>query len=305
VTIRRSTGSIVVLGSATGDLIVRQARLPETGETMFGESFSTVAGGKGLNQAVAAARAGGRVVFLGAVGDDENGRRARDVLDGAGVDTDGLEVADQPTGTAHIAVLDGGDNAIVIVPAANSSITSVDERARSHIEAADFLVAQFERPVPLVEEAFAIAKQAGVRTVLTPAPVVPVSPDLLGMVDILVPNAVEARELSGEDDEFEAARRLSKRVAMVIMTRGENGCVVARDGDIVATVDAHPVTAIDTTGAGDTFVGVLVAWLADGAELGAALAAATAAGAICVTRPGASPSIPTRDEILARMLDAS
>lgn len=297
--------SIVVLGSATGDLIVRQPRLPRVGETLFGAGFSTVAGGKGLNQAVAAARAGGRVSFLGAVGDDEHGRRARSVLEDAGVDTAGLAVVGEPTGTAHIAVLDGGDNAIVIVPAANSAVTELDEDAREAIRSAAFLLAQFERPIPLITEAFRVARDAGVRTVLTPAPVQSIPAELLGLVDILVPNAVEARELAGEADPFDAARALSRHVGMVVMTRGEEGAIVARDGDTGMSVPAHPVTAVDTTGAGDTFVGVLVAWLADGAELGAALAAATAAGGICVTRPGASPSIPTRDEILARMLDAS
>jgi ribokinase len=297
--------AILVLGSATGDLIVRQPRLPNVGETLFGRAFSTVAGGKGLNQAVAAARAGGDVAFLGAVGDDEHGRRARGVLGDAGVDIDGLIDVDEPTGTAHIAVLDGGDNAIVIVPAANLAVTSIDADARRRIESARFLVAQFERPIPLIAEAFAIARAAGVRTVLTPAPVVAVGADLLALVDILVPNATEARELAGVDDEFAAAEALSRQVGMVIMTRGEDGAVVARDGAIVTTVSAHPVQPVDTTGAGDTFVGVLVAWLADGAELDAALAAATAAAAICVTRPGASPSIPARDEILAGLRDAA
>lgn len=295
--------SIVVLGSATGDLIVRQPRLPAVGETMFGGSFSTVAGGKGLNQAVAAARAGGRVGFLGAVGDDDHGDRVRTVLKGAGVDTTGLVQVDAPTGTAHIAVLDGGDNAIVIVPAANSAVTRLDDPARELVRPAGFLLAQFERPIPLIAEAFRFARDAGVRTVLTPAPVAEIPPELLATTDILVPNAGEACELAAEDDPVTAACALSRTVGMVVMTRGEEGAIVARDGEVVATVAAHPVIPIDTTGAGDTFVGVLVAWLADGAELGAALAAATAAAAICVTRPGASPSIPTRDEILARMLD--
>ncbi|MGE3193204.1 MAG: ribokinase [Microbacteriaceae bacterium] len=298
-----SRRSIVVLGSATGDLIVRQPRLPTAGETMFGVSFTTVSGGKGLNQAVAAARAGGRVGFLGAVGDDEHGDRARAVLDEAGVDTAGLVRVDAPTGTAHISVLDGGDNAIVIVPAANSAVTALDDTARGIVRPAGFLLAQFERPMPLIAEAFRFARAAGVRTVLTPAPVAEIPADLLANTDILVPNAGEACELAAEDDPVAAACALSRRVGMVVMTRGEQGAIVARDGEVMTSVAAHPVTPVDTTGAGDTFVGVLVAWLADGAELGAALAAASAAAAICVTRPGASPSIPTRDEILARLLD--
>lgn len=294
----------MVLGSATGDLIVRHERLPHPGETIFGASFATVAGGKGLNQAVAAGRAGAPVAFLGAVGDDEHGWRARSVLTDAGVDTSGLVLVDEPTGTAHISVLDGGENAIVIVPAANSAVTALDDAARDRIATADYLVAQFERPLPLIDEAFSFARQHGVTTVLTPAPVLPVDAGFLALVDILVPNAVEACQLSGLDDEFAAAIELSGRVAMVIMTRGSQGAIVARDGEIATRIAARSATAVDTTAAGDTFVGVLVAWLAEGADIDTALKAATAAAAICVTRAGASPSIPTRGEIEA-MLEKS
>jgi ribokinase len=289
--------AIVVLGSANMDLVVRQPRLPRPGETMFGSDFSTVPGGKGLNQAVAAARAGGDVGFLGAVGRDAFGDELRRCLRDDGVDTDGLAEVDAPTGTAHIAVLDGGENAIVVVSGANAAITELDDDAKSRIEDARYLVAQFERPVELVGEAFVVARGLGITTVLTPAPVQPVDRALLQLVDVLIPNAQEACELAGVSDETEAAIALSRTVGLVVMTRGERGVLAARDGAIVADVPARHVKAVDTTGAGDTFVGVMVAWLASGAELDVALQAATVAASISVTRPGATTSMPTWDEI--------
>jgi ribokinase len=293
--------AIVVLGSANLDLVVRQPRLPQPGETMFGSDFSTVPGGKGLNQAVAAARAGGDVGFLGAVGRDEFGDRLRGTLHDEGIDTGGLAEVDEPTGTAHIAVLDGGENAIVVVSGANAAITALDDEARRRIEDARYLVAQFERPVELIGEAFVLARGMGITTVLTPAPVQPVDHALLQLVDVLIPNAQEACELAGVTDETEAALALSRMAGLVVMTRGGRGALVARDGAIVTEVPARPAEAVDTTAAGDTFAGVLVAWLASGAELDAALTAATVAASISVTRPGATTSMPTWDEIDAAL----
>lgn len=293
--------AIVVLGSANMDLVVRQPRLPNPGETMFGSDFSTVPGGKGLNQAVAAARAGGDVGFVGAVGRDAFGDTLRRCLRDDGIDTDGLVEVDAPTGTAHIAVLDGGENAIVVVSGANAAITELDETSKKRIEDARYLVAQFERPLDLIGEAFVVARGLGITTVLTPAPVQPVDHALLQLVDVLIPNAQEACELAGVTDETEAAVALSRTVGLVIMTRGSRGALVAREGAVVTEVPARKVTAVDTTGAGDTFAGVLVAWLSSGAELEAALHAATVAASISVTRPGASTSMPTRDEIVAEL----
>ena len=293
--------AIVVLGSANMDLVVRQPRLPHPGETMFGSSFDTVPGGKGLNQAVAAARAGGDVAFLGAVGRDSFGAALRDCLQDAGVDTHGLAEVDGATGTAHISVLDGGENAIVVVPGANAAVTALDEGSQSRIEEARYLVAQFERPIELITEAFVVARGMGVQTVLTPAPVQPVAHELLQLVDILVPNAQEACELAGVAEETQAAITLSNTVGLVVMTRGSRGALVARDGAVVTEVQARKVEAVDTTAAGDTFAGVMVALLAEGALLEAALAAATVAASISVTRPGASTSMPTRAEIDAAL----
>ncbi len=291
--------AIVVLGSANLDLVVRQARLPRPGETMFGSGFATVPGGKGLNQAIAAARAGGDVGFLGAIGRDAFGEQLRRCLQDAGVGTDGLAEVDAPTGTAHIAVLDGGENAIVVVSGANAAITTLDERSQRRIEDARYLVAQLERPVELIGEAFVVARGLGIQTVLTPAPVQPLDRALLQLVDILVPNAQEACELAGVTDETEAAIELSRAAGLVVMTRGARGALVARDGAIMAEVPAREVVAVDTTGAGDTFAGVLVARLAAGADLDAALRAAAVAASISVTRHGATTSMPAWEEIAA------
>jgi len=291
--------AIVVLGSANLDLVVRQPRLPKPGETMFGSDFTTVPGGKGLNQAVAAARAGGDVGFLGAVGRDAFGEQLRRCLRDDGVDTDGLAEVDAPTGTAHISVLDGGENAIVVVSGANAAITTLDENSQRRIEGAQYLVAQLERPIELIGEAFVVARGLGIQTVLTPAPVQPIDHALLQLVDVLIPNAQEACELAGVADEAGAAIALSRMAGLVVMTRGPRGALVAREGVVVAEVPAREVVAVDTTGAGDTFAGVLVARLAAGADLDAALEAATVAASISVTRPGATTSMPSWDEIAA------
>ena len=289
--------AIVVLGSANMDLVVRQPRLPEPGETMFGSSFDTVPGGKGLNQAIAAARAGGEVAFLGAVGDDAFGATLRATLEADGVDVSGVAIVERATGTAHISVLDGGENAIVVVPDANGVELPLDDAQQAAIRAARFLVVQFERPLPLVAAAVAFARANGVTTVVTPAPVLPLPEGFLDDVDILVPNAAEGCALAGIDDEEDAARALSVRVGTVVVTRGARGALLARGGAIVAEIAAHPVTPVDTTGAGDTFTGVLVARLAAGDPEPDALRAASVAAAIATTRAGAAPSMPTWQEL--------
>ena len=288
---------IVVLGSANLDLVVRQPRLAEVGETIFGSGFSTVPGGKGLNQAIAAARAGAEVVFIGAVGRDAFAAPLRAALVAEGIDVSLLVEADAPTGVANVHVLDSGENAIVVVPGANLVSESLTEQERATILSADALLTQFERPVPLVLEALKAARRAGVRTVLTPAPVQEVPPQLLDFVDLLVLNGVEARGLAGLPDELDAVRELSRRSGTVIMTRGSQGQVIAREGRVVEEHPAHPAEAVDTTAAGDTFVGVLTARAGLGDGFQVALRAATVAAAISVTRLGASTSMPAWDEV--------
>lgn len=290
----------MVLGSANMDLVVRQARLPKPGETMFGSAFGTVPGGKGLNQAVAAARAGAPVTFAGALGADADGDQLLALMTREGIGTDAVTRSSEPTGTAHIAVLDGGENAIVVVPGANADAV-LAEAARTAIAEAAFLVMQFERPQPLLLEAARLARAGGATVVLTPAPAAPPVDGLLELVDLLVPNAGEARALAEVDDTAKAAAHLSRRVGRVIVTRGAEDALVAEHGAVVssiASVLAHPV---DTTAAGDTFVGVLVARLAAGDSLADAGHAAATAAALSVQRAGATSSMPSWNEIAARL----
>ncbi|GAB3603455.1 ribokinase [Microbacterium aureliae] len=289
-------GRVVVLGSANMDLVVRQPRWVRPGETMFGSHFSTGPGGKGLNQAVAAARAGADVAFIGAVGSDDFGARLADGLAAEGVDTTALRRVGAATGIAQITVTDDGENAIVVVPGANAE-SALSDADRAAIDGASHLVVQLERPHALLRTALAYARDRGVTTVLTPAPVADESRELIGLADILLPNEREAMELSGEATAEAAANSLSRSAGTVVVTLGERGALVAQGGAVVATVQPRRVKAVDTTAAGDTFVGVLVAWLSSGEDFAAALDAATAAAAIAVTRTGAADSMPARDEI--------
>ena len=307
-----STNRIAVLGSANMDLVVRQPRLPKPGETMFGTGFSTVPGGKGLNQAVAAARQDAAVDFIGALGADSYGRELRTVVTGEGIGAAGLAVADVPTGTAHISVLDSGENSIVVVSGANATVTALNPEQEATIRGARFLVMQCELPVPVLVAGVAVARANGVFTVLTPAPVVPLPEGFLASVDLVVPNQIEATELTGEADPVRAAEVLSADATWAIVTLGAEGCVVAFDGAALGLAPARPVTAVDTTAAGDTFVGALVARLA-AAGLPQTLTAAgiseermidavrwaTVASSISVTRAGATSSMPALAEVAA------
>ncbi len=300
---------IAVLGSANMDLVVRQPRLPQPGETIFGSTFTTVPGGKGLNQAVAAARLEGTVDFLGAVGGDAYGTELRALMATEGIRTDGLATADAaPTGTAHISVVDSGENSIVVVSGANATVTSLSEAQRETIAASAFLVMQCELPVSVLVEGIAAAKDAGTFTVLTPAPVMPFPDGFLASVDLVVPNQIEATELTGEDDPVAAAEQLSRDGTWAIVTLGSEGSVVAHDGSVLGLAPARPVTAVDTTAAGDTFVGALVARLAakdaqpgklSEADMIEAVRWATVASSVAVTRAGATSSMPTLAEVEA------
>jgi ribokinase len=315
---------IAVLGSANMDLVVRQPRLPRPGETMFGSGFSTVPGGKGLNQAVAAARLGADVDFLGMVGEDVHGVQLRLLLTREGIDHEGLESSSsEPTGTAHISVVDSGENSIVVVSGANAALTGLSPAQRDTIARAAFLVLQCELPVSVLAEGLAEARAAGAFTVLTPAPVVALPDGFLDLVDLIVPNQLEAAELTGESDPVRAAELLSAGGTWAIVTLGAEGAVVAFDGAALGLAPARPVQAVDTTAAGDTFVGTLVARLAARAPLGRATGSvvagadplraggiseaemidavrwATVASSVSVTRPGATTSMPTLAEVTA------
>ncbi|MFF3952496.1 ribokinase [Streptomyces sp. NPDC001890] len=288
---------IAVLGSTNMDLVAYVERAPELGETVTGREFRTVPGGKGANQAVAAARAGGEVMMIGAVGDDEYGTVLRAGLEHAGIDTDLLHTAEGPSGTAHIVVDDTGANSIVVIPGANGTVTAIGPGEMAAIAEADLLLLQLELPLSAVIEGARVAHAQGVRTILTPSPVQPLPSELLDCVDLLIPNEHEAAELSGFTDPHAAARYLLSQVPAVVITLGSKGCLYAARGGEPVVLPAPEVTAVDTTGAGDTFVGTLAVALGERRPVPQALAWASAAAALCVQRPGASTSMPYRTEI--------
>lgn len=291
--------ALTVVGSANMDLVAQVASAPRRGETIAGRSFTTVPGGKGANQAIAAARSGSAVSMIGAVGDDAFGAGLREALTASGVEVTGLRTAATPTGTAHIVVDDEGGNAIVVVPGANATVTALTEDDERRIAQAQALLLQLETPLEGVLSAARAAHAHGVRTVLTPAPV-PVEPlpdELLGLIDLLVPNEHEAAALSGKADPHEAAAALLERVPEVVVTLGAAGSLYAARGAEPVTVPAVRVRAVDTTAAGDTFVGALCTAYAEGRTVPEAMAWASAASALAVQRPGASSSMPDRTEI--------
>jgi ribokinase len=269
---------------------------PHPGETIFGDSFATIAGGKGLNQAVAAARAGAAVRFIGCVGEDAFGDQLISIMDSEGIGRRTLRRVPGATGTAHITVDSTGQNSIIVVSAANSHVSAADFTNGS-TDGLGWLVTQLELPQPAVRGALAHARSRGVRTVLTPAPASRLPEDLLGTVDLLVPNQFEAAVLTGESDPRIAAAVLSRVCGDVVVTLGGDGAVWARGGQVMAHVPGRSVSVVDTTAAGDTYVGVLVAECASGAGFREALEAATAAAAIAVGRPGATASMPSGAEI--------
>jgi ribokinase len=291
-------GPLAVLGSANMDFVTRQQRLPKPGETIFGREFDRVPGGKGLNQAVAAARAGGAVAFLGSVGDDDMGAQLTQLLLAEGVDVRRLtSESSRSTGIAQVSVLDDGENAIVVIAGANES----DNWAREDevlVSTSSALVSQLERPAALVRVALETARRHGVITVLTPAPVSAEARELLPLVDILLLNEHEARELAHEPNSGAAAEQLSRICRLVILTRGPASTLVAREGVVVYEQSARPTTVVDTTGAGDCFAGTLLARLAVGDQLEEALRIATIAASLSVGRAGASPSMPTWTDLL-------
>ncbi|MYV40472.1 ribokinase [Streptomyces sp. SID1328] len=291
---------IVVLGSTNMDLVTYVARAPQRGETVTGREFRTVPGGKGANQAMAAARAGATVSLIGAVGNDAYGVRLRDNLEHSGVDTDFLRTVEGPSGTAHIVVDDEGNNAIVVVPGANGTVDHLSPGDEGLIASADALLLQLEVPLPAVIAGAEAARRHGVRTVLTPSPAQPLPEELLSVTDVLVPNEYEAVTLTGRTDPLDAAVGLLDLVPEVVLTLGEAGVLyVSRDTEPLA-VPAHQVAAIDSTGAGDTFAGAYAVAVAEEKPLREALSWAAAAAALSVQREGASASMPYRPEIEAQ-----
>jgi ribokinase len=292
-----SAPRIVVLGSANMDIVAFVERAPESGETVTGTGVELGCGGKGANQAIAAARLGATVGFIGAVGADGYGDALRAAFAAAGVDTARLRRSDEPTGTAHIVVDAHGANRIVVVPGANGTLRSLTADDERLIAESDVLLMQLESPLEVVVEGARVARAAGTRVVLTPAPAQELPDELTRSVDLLVPNEHEALLIAGTDELEAAIDVLIARVPDVVVTLGERGGVHATSDGTRMRFRAHAVEAVDTTAAGDTFVGALALGLGERRAWHEALARAAAAAAISVGRVGASESMPDRDEL--------
>lgn len=296
---------VVVVGSLNMDLVVHVPRLPRPGETIVGGELRTYAGGKGANQAVAAARLGASVTMIGRVGDDDFGRQLSDSLQKEGVDVTRLQTDRRAsTGIAMIAVEEGGQNSIVVSPGANMRLTLEDiAEARDAIDSADVLVMPLEVPMECIREAVRRAHASGVRVVLNPAPAQPLADDLLAMVTALVPNESETAWLTGlpvetiAQAERAAQVLLARGVGVVVLTLGERGALLLEQNQTARHLPAYPVDVVDTTAAGDAFVAALAVGLAEGASLDQAVRMANAAGALAVTCRGAQPAMPKRADL--------
>ncbi|MBP5939502.1 ribokinase [Streptomyces acidiscabies] len=295
---------LLVVGSANADLVIGVERRPGAGETVLGSDLAVHPGGKGANQAVAAARLGARTALLARVGDDANGRLLLESQRGAGVDTVGVLVGGAPTGVALITVDPSGDNSIVVSPGANGRLTPEDIRsAGSLFHASRVVSAQLEIPLESVVE---VVRQlpSGTRFVLNPSPPQALPAEVLAACDPLIVNEHEARVILGGgsigDDPAEWARELlASGPKSVVVTLGSEGALVASSDEGVARVASVKVDAVDTTGAGDSFTAALAWKLGAGASLAEAAAYAARVGAVAVTRRGAQESFPTAEEVEA------
>ena len=283
---RNSAGfDVVVVGSANLDLVARTSRLPKPGETVMGSHFFEACGGKGVNQAIAAARAGAKTAFIGALGRDHAGETLLAALVNDGVDVSAVQRVSVHTGRALIGVSDIGENSIVVVPGANHEITVTDiEKNKTLISAAKVLLCQLEVPLAVVQRAFELAGSSTTR-ILNPAPAQVLARELLSRVDVIIPNEHEVELLGG------ALHLLTLGVKTVIVTQGDKGAVVV-DATGTRQVDPFKVTPIDSTGAGDAFCGMLAARLAIGETVTVALRSAVIAGALATQIEGAVPSLP-------------
>ncbi|GLY14545.1 ribokinase [Kineosporia sp. NBRC 101677] len=298
--------SVCVVGSVNLDHVVRAPRIPGPGETILGTGVAEHPGGKGANQAIGAGRSGAETVFVGAMGDDPAASRLLAELRGAGVDAQvRTAAAGVPTGTAWITVGDDGENVIIVVPGANATVTELSAQERGLVASARILLLQQEIPESaMLDAASAVAPEALV--LLNAAPTREVSPQLLALVDVLIVNEHEAADLHGAPATPPVLiEALLERVPAVVLTLGAAGSLVAVRGAEPVAVPAHPVKAVDATGAGDAFCGALAAEI-DRAEpssdlldrLVAGARFATSVSALAVQRPGAASSIPWREEVL-------
>ena len=291
------SAKIVVVGSFNADLTTYMERMPRPGETVHGREFVTGPGGKGSNQAVAAARLGAQVAFIGRVGQDSFGEMALRLWQAEGIDTTYVtrdpEVA---TGVAPIFVDDSGENTIVVVLGANLRLSPADiDRAEAVIAQADLLLAQLEIPLETTIHALKIARRHSVRTVLNPAPAEALDPAVTALADYLTPNQSELQTLFGVGaDQLDRVSLAAGQT--LVLTAGSKGAYW-RDESGTGQVPSFAVNVVDTTGAGDAFNAGLAVALAEGQALPAALTFANATAALCVTRPGTAPSMPQRHEV--------
>lgn len=286
---------ITVVGSINMDLVVGTERFPKQGETVLGNLYTTVPGGKGANQAVAAARLGDQVHIVGAVGSDAFGTQLLDGLEKEQINTQGVKKTNGASGIANI-LLSEGDNRIIVVPGANHELTKSDIDAQKKvIEKSSLVILQLELPIPVVEYTLQLAKELGVPVILNPAPAGGFT-EAMKQADFLTPNETEAEELFGTNWELELERYPNR----MVVTLGKNGARYF-DGDKHVTVEGFPTQAVDTTGAGDTFNGALAVALAEGSEFKEAVRFANAAASLSVEKFGAQGGMPNRTEVVSRM----
>ncbi len=286
------------------DLVTRASRLPRAGETLIGQSFSTVPGGKGANQAVASARLGAEVAMIGCIGSDAYGIQLRDALLAEGIDCQAVSRVDGSSGVALIVVDDSSQNAIVIVAGSNGELTPASlQAADAVLQAADVIVCQLEVPLETVGYALKRGRELGKTVILNPAPASgPLPAQWYASIDYLIPNESEATALSGvtvdslDSAKLAAAQLIKAGAAKVIITLGAQGALFS-DGNRVEHLAAPNVKAVDTTAAGDTFVGGFAAALAHGKSEAEAIRFGQVAAALSVTRAGAQPSIPTLHDV--------
>jgi len=288
---------VVVVGSANVDQVFRVARIPAPGETVLSHGVSTARGGKGQNQAVAAARAGAATVFIAAVGADAFGAATREGLAADGIDATLVRTTAGPSGTAVIAVDDSGENTIIVEPGANALLSALTAADQAAIAGAAVLVMQLEIPLDTVLDAAYAAAASATRVLLNAAPIRDLPDALLAALDILVVNEHEAAHLQAS----RPGVPLHALVPVVVVTLGADGALLQRRGGADVRVAAPSVTAVDATGAGDTFCGAFAAAIADGRDLEQALRFAVVAASLSVERAGAVPSIPLRGAIDSRL----
>ena len=298
---------ILVIGSLNMDLIVRTPRLPAPGETILGTTFSTASGGKGANQAVAAAKLGAPVKMIGRVGADDFGKTLRANQSAVGVDTQYItQDTEAATGIASIWVDDNGQNSIIVAPGANARVARNDiDAAAIAFENARVVVAQLEIPLDTVMYAFQCARKNNCLTILNPAPAQPLTRKILELADVVIPNETETAQLTGiRVDNFDSAQNAAHALRemgarRVVITLGAQGALYADENARAQHIASFAIQAVDTTAAGDAFVGALAAALARKKDWMTSLREASAAGALAATKLGAQPSLPTRAELNA------